>query len=144
MHLSLILFTLSFLVTMLAYSIGDRADTDPKDDLEPGEKITWKSTASRFADSLLGDSSDLKVRGHTEDLTFWRGRYGQNNVFMQTRLGLEYSQTLPIGRLLGSYQVATGDFKGWSLTWDGKQSGKRGFSSLLGIGQKSNFQRRNV
>lgn len=144
MHLSLILFTLSFLVTMLAYSIGDRADTDPKDDLEPGEKITWKSTASRFADSLLGDSSDLKVRGNTEDLTFWIGRYGQNNVFMQTRLGLEYSQTLPIGRLLGSYQVATGDFKGWSLTWDGKQSGKRGFSSLLGIGQKSNFQRRNV
>lgn len=84
---------------------------------------------------MLGDVYDLNIRGNTEQLTFWLGHYSYANVFKQTRLGVEYSHALPMGRLIGSVQVATENFLGWSLTWDGKNAGQHGFGPLVGIGR---------
>jgi hypothetical protein len=131
-HLTLVAIIAS---PLSAYSIDDRADTDPNDDLDPDEKISWKTTISSYRDSLHGDAYDLNMRGNTEKLTFWLGQYSHANVFKQTRLGMEYSHALPLGRLVGSVQIATENFLGWSLTWDGKKAGQHGFGPMVGIGR---------
>jgi hypothetical protein len=128
------IFLLIFLLVPLsAKAIEDRADVDPNDPLDPGEKISWKLTASRYTDSILGQSHDVNIRGNTKYLTMWLGHFEQSNIFTQTRIGMEYSYALPIGRLIGSLQIATENFQGWSLTWDGKNADEQGFGPLLGI-----------
>ncbi len=57
-------------------AIEDRADVDPNDELDTGEKISWKLTASRYTNSLQGASNDFNIRGNTENLAFWVGYYG--------------------------------------------------------------------
>ncbi len=116
-------------------AIEDRADVDPNDELDTGEKISWKLTASRYTNSLQGASNDFNIRGNTENLAFWVGYYDQPKIFQQTRVGMEYSHPLPLGRLIGSIQIATENFQGWSLTWDGKNADEHGFGPLLGIGR---------
>lgn len=124
---------LFLLITLSAQAIEDRADVDPNDTLDPGEIISWKITASRYADSESGPSHDLNLRGNTKNFAFWLGHYEQRQVFLQTRIGFEYSQDLPLGRLISSLQIATEGFQGWSLTWDGKKTGERGLGPLIGI-----------
>lgn len=122
-----------FAITLGVQAIEDRVDIDPNDELDPGEKISWKMTASTYANSAQGASNDVNIRGNTEKLAFWVGYYDQSKVFEQTRMGMEYTHPLPVGRLIGSLQVATENFQGWSLTWDGKKADEHGFGSLIGI-----------
>ena len=129
------ILTFCLLMSLSARAIEDRADIDPNDPLDPGETISWKITASKYSNSLFGQSNDVNIRGNTENLTFWIGHYDQSNVFKQTRIGAEYSYVLPIGRLIGSLQIATENFMGWSITWDGKNADEHGVGPLLGIGR---------
>ena len=129
-----IALVLIFTIPTMTMAIEDRADTTPNDPLDPGEIIAFKATLGTYSDSLRGDGNDINLRGNTENFAFWVGKY-KDQDYNQTRLGVEYSIALPYGKLVPSFQTASGGFIGGSLTWDGKQEGVSGWAPIVGIGR---------
>jgi len=123
---------------ILSSAIEDRPDIEPNDPLDPGEVISWKATVSTYKDSIRGDAVDYNLRGNTENIAFWIGKY-KDQDYDQTRLGLEYGITLPYGKLVPSFQTTSSGFVGLSLTWDGKQEDVNGLAPLIGI-TRTNLQ----
>lgn len=119
-----------------AAAIEDRADVDPADPLRANQPVAWKTTVSRYRDTAQGWATDLNLRGNTERYTFWLGDYQAPDGVHQLRAGLETGRALgPMGKVVGSMQVASGGFVGWSLTWDGRPASGPGWGGLLGIGR---------
>ena len=99
----------------MAVAIEDRADNDPGVPDEDGT-IAWKLTATGLRESAQRAAVDLNLRGNDASQTFWLGHYQRGSEFQQTRLGYERQIEIPIGRIIGSAQLATHGFAGGSVT----------------------------
>lgn len=128
-----VLSSIFFLTPCLVYAIEDRADIHPGDSLREGEKIVWKSTISLYSGTISGEAYDFNVRGNNDNFTFWVGSYRDRHDFEQTRIGLEYPFLNPYGKIVPSFQIASGGFSGASLTYDGRTPGLDRIGPLLGI-----------
>lgn len=118
-----------------ALAIDDRADIDSSLAPSPGKAVAWKATYGVYRSSTEGQARDINLRGNTADLTFWLGSYKGAQNFEQHRIGLEYAIALPLGKLTPSFQLASGGFFGWSLTWNGQSESAQGLAPLLGLGR---------
>lgn len=127
---------LSLLLATPARAIDDRADIDPNEPVSQSRPVAWKLTAGSYSETGGAPHGvDLNLRGNTERHTFWVGHYRRGGEFDQTRAGLERQQSLPLGRLLLSGQIASHGFIGGSLTWDAPLDSGERWSGLIGFGR---------
>lgn len=131
-------WTLGFAILVTASStaasgIGDAPAGDPASSRQVNPAIAWKATLGYYIGTSSGSAHDLNVRGNTEDWTAWLGHYVDRQGFAQTRLGMETSLNLPLGRVIPSVQIASGGFVGGSITWDGRADPRKGIGPIVGV-----------
>jgi hypothetical protein len=114
-----------------ALAIEDRADNDPSVPKQDGT-IAWKLTATSLRETEQRSAIDLNLRGNEGANTFWLGHYQRGSEFLQTRAGYERQLEIPIGRIVGSAQLATRGFLGGSVT---AELGTGSAFGLLGLGR---------
>lgn len=104
---------------LLAWASASAA-AEPDDGGPPaaarGEGIEWKLTGTSLHETQRRSAIDLNLRGKTGPNTFWLGHYQRGTDFLQSRAGYEREERIPIGKVIGSAQVATRGFIGGTLT----------------------------
>lgn len=105
---------------MLLAWAGAAATAEPGDGDPPeagrGADIEWKLTGTSLHETQRRAAIDLNLRGKTGPNTFWLGHYQRGSDFLQSRAGYEREERIPIGKVIGSAQIATRGFVGGTLT----------------------------
>jgi len=101
------------------------------------DRWAFKLTPSLYRNSNQASASDSNLRGNLGSHVAWIGHYRQgdgadNSEFKQTRVGYEYSISMPFGQLTPSVQAASKGFYGGSLT---AQVGGQDLYGILGLGR---------